>query len=74
MTKRMSDAEVWSHPEAESVYEFIRNADYGPKWNSIARAMTREQWTRGVREILEELEQQEPYIFECCKRKRKPLQ
>jgi hypothetical protein len=69
--KRMSDAEVWAHPEAESIYEFIRKADYGPKWNPITRAMTRKQWTWGVREILEDLEQQEPFICDCCKAKLK---
>lgn len=68
--KRMSDAEVWAHPDAEEIYEFIRTADYGPEWNPIARAMTKKQWTRGVREVLEGMEQQGDFICDDCRAKR----
>lgn len=49
---RMSDAEVWAHPEAERVLAFLKQQDYGD-WNRVARAMTRDQWTEGVRQVLE---------------------
>jgi hypothetical protein len=48
--RRRTDAEVWAHPKAETIYADLRQRF---KSHPIAGRFTREQWTRGVREILE---------------------
>jgi hypothetical protein len=69
---RLSDAEVWAHSDAERIYRSIlREVHAAPntKMNRIARAMTREQWTEGVRQVLEA---RQFHLCEACKAK--PLQ